>query len=75
VQEACRKVVPSSLNVYRSSLVATDEELQQKVSALLNKEKPLIAAKKLRDCNIREEEILFVELPCALSFLFSPFNP
>jgi hypothetical protein len=69
-EQVCHDVIPTSLNIYKLFIVATDEELRQMVSAPLNKEKPLIAAKKLRDCNIGEKEILFVELPCALSFFF-----
>jgi hypothetical protein len=68
-EQVYHDVTPTSLNIYKLSIVATDEELRQMVSAPLNKEKHLIAAKKLRDCNIGEKEILFVELPCALFFI------
>ncbi|KAF7771856.1 hypothetical protein Agabi119p4_6167 [Agaricus bisporus var. burnettii] len=66
-EQGYRDVKPALTDVYRSeSLNATaepDDEFQEKVSALLNKSKPLAVAKKIRDYSIREEELLFVELP------------
>jgi hypothetical protein len=70
-EQVYHDVIPTSLNIYQSSIVATDEELRQMVSAPLNDSKPLEVEKKVSDCNIGEKEILFVELPCALFFHFS----
>lgn len=62
------------INLYRSSFTVADtEKLRRDSSLSLAKGDLLIMTKKLEECGIAEGEILFVELPRALSLpLFVP---